>query len=436
MAAFMNKAQLSEIVHSAQSRSRFRRIILPAGVIALLIGGILAWKGLASPSANDVIYVTEPLQRGDLKITVTATGNLEPTNEVTVGSELSGTAIEVLVETNDRVSKGQVLAKLDTSKLERQRESSRAMAAAAEAKVNQAKATLVESEASLQRLQKLKTASGGKLPSLADMDAAAAAAERAKADVASAEADVRQAQANIGTNESDLEKSIIRSPIDGIILTRSIEPGQTVAATMTAPELFVVAEKLENMKLKVAVAEADVSRLKEKQKASFTVDAWPNRLFGAMVKKVEYGSTVTDNVVTYSTELEVSNDDLSLRPGMTATAEIAVAEAAGVLLAPNAAFRFNPAAVRGGAGSNTAKRTFVQSLIPGPPRHVSGKPNKEEEIAAARPSESARVWVLRNGIPSAVEVQTGLTNGRVTVVSGEGLAEGLPVIIHAQTKQP
>jgi HlyD family secretion protein len=432
MATLMSNPELSQIVQSAKGSSRAGKVITLAILGACLVAALFVWRSVAAAGASKTTYVTEPVRRGDLKTTVIATGNLEPTNEVTVGSELSGTVSEVLVDTNDRVTKGQVMARLDTSKLERQTESSRATAAAAESRVNQAKATLVESEASLRRLQKLKEASGGKLPSSSDMDAAIATAARAKADVASAEAEVLQARANVGANESDLEKSVIRSPIDGIVLTRDIEPGQTVAATMTAPELFVVAEKLENMKLEVAVAEADISRVKDGQRAVFTVDGWPDRTFEATVKKVEFGSTVTDNVVTYLTELEVSNDDLSLRPGMTATAEISVAEAAGALLVPNAALRFSPESAKTSGPSSAPKRSFVQSLIPGPPRRAAGKPNPDGESPSVKVGEPTRLWVLREGKPASLEIKTGLSDGRVTVVSGEGLAEGMPVITHSQ----
>ena len=206
---------------------------------------------------------------------------------------------------------------------------------------------------------------------------------------------------------------------------------------MTAPELFVVAEKLENMKLKVAVAEADIARVKQGQPATFTVDAWANRSFEARVKKVEFGSTVTDNVVTYTTELEVSNDDLSLRPGMTATAEIVVAEAVDALLVPNAALRFNPGtALAATAGGAQQKRSFVQSLIPGPPRRLSGKPQSSEQPPAPKTGESTQLWTLRDGKPFALPVKSGLTDGRVTEISGEGVIDGLPVIIHAQTAKP
>jgi len=433
----MSTPELSQIIQAEKGSSRRQKFLFLAGAILLLLVAFFAWRIFFSGKGSQTTYVTEPIKRGDLRITVTATGNLEPTNEITIGSELSGTVNEVLVDTNDLVKKGQTLAKLDTSKLERQTDSSRATALAAQARVAQAQATLVESEAGLKRLQKLKEASGGKLPSQADMDTAIASAERAKADLASAEADVRQAQANVGTNESDLEKSIVRSPIDGIVLTRNIEPGQTVAATMTAPELFVVAEKLENMKLQVAVAEADISRLKQGQEASFTVDAWPSRNFEASVKKVEFGSTVTDNVVTYTTELAVSNDDLSLRPGMTATAEIAVAEADDAFLIPNAALRFNPESAQAApAASGQPKRSFVQNLIPSPRRPAGGGASPAEEAPVAKSGEPTKIYILRAGKPEPLTVTTGLTDGRVTAITGEGLSEGLPVITHARAAKP
>lgn len=437
MATLMSSSSdLSQILKSAEGSSRRGKIITVIIILLLLAGAFIGWRIYAKNREPKVTYVTEPLKRGDLKMVVTATGNLKPTNEVTVGSELSGTVVEVYVDTNDRVSKGQELARLDTSKLERQTESSRATAAAAAAKVEQARATLVEVNASLKRLQKLKESSGGRLPSQADMDTAIAAVERAKADLAAAQAEELQAKALVGANESDLQKSIIRSPVDGIVLTRNIEPGQTVAATMTAPELFVVAEKLENMKLEVAVAEADIGGVKEGQRATFTVDAWPDRSFEATVKKVEFGSSVTDNVVTYTTELEVTNDDLSLRPGMTATAEIAVAEARDVFLVPNAALRFNPstATASPAAGNSAPKRSFVQSLVPTRPRRMMGSRGAGQDNADARMprNKSGTIWVLQDGKPVEFKVKTGISDGNSTEVSGEGLKEDMPVIIFAR----
>ncbi|HEY8903772.1 MAG TPA: efflux RND transporter periplasmic adaptor subunit [Chthoniobacterales bacterium] len=430
----MNSPDLSQVLKSHKGASRRGKVILIAGAAILAVVGIIVWRNAAA-SGGGTSYVTEPIKRGDIRVAVNATGNLEPTNEVTVGSELSGTIRAVAVDTNDQVKKGQVLAQLDTSKLDQQTESSRATAAAAQARVEQTQATVVETEAALARLEKLKEESGGKLPSQADMDTAVAAAARAHADLASAEADVRQAKANVGADESDLQKTAIRSPIDGIILTRNVEPGQTVAATMTAPELFVVAENLKNMKLEVAVAEADIGRVKAGQQATFFVDAWPDRSFQATVKKAEYGSAVTDNVVTYKTDLEVSNDDLSLRPGMTATAEIAVAEAKNVLTVPNAALRFDPSASQSQADTGE-KKSFVQSLFPGPVRRPRPKPPEAAAAHAGAEKGSAHIWVLKDGKPESIPVKTGLTDGGATEISGAGLSEGLPVIVHAQTATP
>ncbi len=433
----MTQSELSQILQKEKGASKKWKIWLFLAAILLMVAAFFIWRSTRASSNSNIRYITEPLVRGDLRVTVTAVGNLEPTNEITIGSELSGTVKEVYVDTNDQVTKGQPLAKLDTSKLERQTDSSRANAAAATARVAQAKATLVETESNLVRLQKLHEASGGKVPSQAELDAAIALTERAKADLESAGADVRQAEANIGTNESDLEKSVIISPIDGIILVRDIEPGQTVAATMTAPELFIVAEKLENMKLEVAVAEADIGRVKEGQNATFTVDAWPNRTFNASVKKVEFGSKVTDNVVTYTTELEVSNDDLSLRPGMTATAEIAVAEAENVFLIPNAALRFSPVSATAPSTAPAAQRgggsSFIQNLVPQRRRRSSSSSFGNENAGPRqRQGEVREIYFLKNGKPEAIKVKTGLTDGRVTEISASELEENALVITHSQ----
>jgi HlyD family secretion protein len=403
------------------------------GLILLVaaIGGWFWWSDVQKTRNQLPPYATEPLQRGDISLTITATGNLVPTNQVIVGSELSGTTLEVLVDINDRVTKGQSLAKLDITKLNQQTESSRAAVKSAQAIVTQGEATVKESAAALSRQQQLQLMSGGKLPAKLDMDTAIAAAARAQADLQSARALVGAAEAQVKINENDLTKAVIKSPIDGIVLTRSIEPGQTVAASFTAPQLFVIAEKLEHMKLNVTVAEADIGRVAKGQKSTFTVDAWPDRSYSATVLIVSYGSAVTDNVVTYLTELEVSNDDLSLRPGMTATADIRVAESKNVFLVPTAALRFNPDAVLEKA---SPKKSFVQSLVPMPSRRSNRPPKKSQRDKPA--TVGAHVWVLREGQPASIDVKLGLDDGRNTEISGEGLSEGLAVILRANPPAP
>lgn len=419
--------ELAEIISQARPQHPFVKWLCIALVCIGIGFGIRYYLQNSDPETGP-IYNTENLTRGDLSLTITATGNLAPTNQVTVGSELSGTVSNVYVDTNDLVKKGQPIAELDTSKLAQQTERNRAVLLAAKARVSQAQATIAETSASLERFKDLHRISGGKTPSRADMDAAIASVERSKADVESANAAVAQSEADLKSIERDLAKAIIRSPVDGIILSRTIEVGQTVAASFTAPILFVIAEDLRKMDLVVAVAEADIGRLENGQQASFTVDAWPSRTYNAAVKRVSYGSITTNNIVTYNTELEVANDDLSLRPGMTATAEVAVAKRENVLLIPNAALRFDPVAAEALGKAEEPKKTLVQSLSPGGRRWGSRTPTP---LPAPR-SKEPRVWTLKNGEPVEILITVGLTDGRFTEASGEGLEEGIPIIVTAK----
>lgn len=422
---------LAAIVAAAKPPHPLRKWLIAIVVVAL--GGAGWWWYQQRHAGGDAgpIYQTEALERGDLGLSVSATGKLAPTNQVTVGSELSGTAFEVYVDTNDTVTKGQALAQLDRTKLNQQAQRSQARLLSAQARVAQVKATVRESTAAHARLEDLHRLSGGKTPSQADLDASLATVERAGADLASAEASVAEAEADLRSFERDLEKTVIRSPVNGIVLTRSLQVGQTVAASFTAPELFIIAEDLSKMELIVAVAEADIGSVAIGQSATFTVDAWPTRTYRAKVTKVAFGSLVTNNVVTYNTELEVSNDDLSLRPGMTATAEIAVAERSGVLLVPNAALRFDPAAAAMLGKTDDPKRTLVQSLSPGGGRRW-GRGSSAPPPTTAGSSKGPRIWTLCAGEPVEIPVTVGLTDGNFTEASGEGLVEGIPVIISAR----
>jgi len=419
---------LAAAIKRSNSGHHFKRNLILALVVLALGGGAWFWWSRVEKAKNQVpAYVTEILKRGKISLTITATGNLAPTTEVTVGSELSGTTLEVYVDFNDRVTKGKPLAKLDTSKLAQQTESSRATVRSAQAKVAQAEATVKESAATLARQQELHRIS---VSSTSDLEASIATADRARADVLSAQALVGEAEAQVRINENDLSKAIIKSPIDGIVLMRSIEPGQTVAASFTAPQLFVIAEKLERMKLEVSIAEADIGRVAKGQSATFTVDAWPDRAYTAIVSTVSYGSVVKDNVVTYEADLEVSNDDLSLRPGMTATADIRVAESTNVFLVPTAALRFVPASAIV-AVPCAAKKSFVQSLIPMPTRR-SNRPTGTDTNGKSA-ATAAQIWVLRNGHPESIAVQIGLSDGRNTEISGAGLTEGMLIVLRANT---
>ncbi|QID19179.1 efflux RND transporter periplasmic adaptor subunit [Nitrogeniibacter mangrovi] len=386
-------------------------------IVALLVAGVAAWW-LSAGSGNGVTrYRTTAVATSDLTVTVSATGTLQPTNKVDVGSELSGIITHVLVEDNDTVRAGQVIAQLDTAKLKDAITSARASLESAQAGVLQAEATVSESASNLARLQEVARLSGGKVPSRAELDTGRAALARARADLAAAKATVTERRATLSTAETNLAKAAIKSPINGVVLSRDVEPGQTVAASLQAPVLFTLAEDLAQMELQVNVDEADVGQVAEGQQATFSVDAYPNRRYPAQITRVSYGAQTTDNVVSYLTTLKVDNDDLSLRPGMTATAEIVTTTKTHVLVVPNAALRFTPPTTTRESGS------VVSRLMPRPPR-----PREAKTVKPADGSTARQVWVLRDNVPVAVPVTIGVTDGRVTEIVGGALKAGEAVI--------
>jgi HlyD family secretion protein len=375
-------------------------------------------------------YLTQEVTTGNLTVTVTATGNLEPRNQVDIGSELSGTIRSVEVDVNDTVKAGQLLAVLDTSRLKAQVLQAQSSLASAEARVVQSTAGLKEARANYARLQKVRELSGNKLPSQQDMDVAEAAVSRAEGEEAAARAAVAQARANLDAVRTDLDKTDIRSPVNGVVLVRSVELGQTVAASLQAPILFTLAEDLKKMELHVSVDEADVGSVATGQQASFTVDAFPNRSFQARITQVHFASNNTQKsqssgasqgssatstgVVTYETVLEVDNSELLLRPGMTATAEIVTTSITGATLVPNAALRFTPEGVDIPGAPNATQRGPLSALMPQMPRRFGGG---GQQGGARR---MGRVWVVENGEPALVLFRPGATDGRMTQVLERG----------------
>jgi HlyD family secretion protein len=411
---------ITQVLASTRSKPHHRGLWLALGLAALvLIGGagVLWWKNGASKGAR---HVTSVVSRGDITVTVSATGNLQPINTVDVGSEISGTMASVYVDFNDKVKKGQVLAQLDTTKLQTALERSRATLAANQAKVAQARATLEESKIGLARFEEVSRLSGGQVPSATELDAARAKLARAVADLATAEASAAESAGAVKQGETDLSKATIRSATNGVVLKRSIEPGQTVAASLQAPVLFSLAEDLAEMELIVSVSEADVGQVREGMPATFTVDAYPDKIFPATIKQVRYGAVTVDNVVSYQAVLLVKNEDLKLRPGMTATADIKVAEHKDVLLVPNAALRFKPV--------ERVKKTDggVMSLLiprpPSPPRPQVGRGNGEGG------KNRTRVWVIAAEVLKPVPVRVLLTDGRNTEVESKDLQVGDEVV--------
>jgi HlyD family secretion protein len=419
---------LTTLLAEPGPRSWYRRPVLWGGVLLVLLasGGLWYWQESriadAAPS-----YTTQTVGRGNLTLTVTANGTLQPTRSINIGSELSGTVLKVNVDVNDRLEKGQVLVELDPSKLNGQILRSRASVAAAQALVEQTVATVGEAQANLVRLEEVARLSGGKVPSRTELDVSRATLKRALASEASARAGVNDAQAALATDEINLSKASIRAPSNGVVLTRTVEPGNAVAASLQAVTLFTVAEDLTQLRLQVYVDEADVGSVKVDQDASFTVSAYPNRKYPAKITRVAYGSTITDNVVTYLTYLDVDNTDLSLRPGMTATATITANQRNDVLLVPNTALRFSPAATV--ADTAKAKGGIVSSLTPRMPRSTTRKSAAEGASTAA----ARQVWVLRDNAAVAVAVTPGISDGRMTEITGGELQAGMQVITDQKT---
>jgi HlyD family secretion protein len=392
--------------------ARWRRPLIALGAAAAIAA---AWLYYATRGVDTgVRYVTAPAAVGDLHIVVTATGSIQPTTKVDVSSELSGIVRRVLVDFNTPVKRGQVLAELDTDKLSAAVENARAKLAAYRARVAELEVTIAETARELER----KTALAAKdVTSQREFDAARFAHNRAVAQLASARADVIAAEADLKINETNLAKASILSPINGIVLKRSVDPGQTVASSLQAPVLFTIAEDLTKMEAQVDIDEADVGKVREGQAAVFTVDAYPDRKFPARLRELRYAPETVQGVVTYKGILTVDNGELLLRPGMTATAEIAVQEIAGALLVPNAALRFVPPAEQPAPESVS----LLRRLLPMIPR---SRPGQREETGAAR-----RVWILRDGRAVAVPVTAGASDGRRTQIVQGDLKPGQPVIV-------
>lgn len=370
---------------------------------------------------NKPRYITAPVTRGDMDVTVTATGTLEPLDQVDVSSELSGIVREVVVDFNDPVRQGQTLAELNTDLLEAEVARARALLAAAQSNVEQSKATVAEAKRDYERYKKLLA---NKATSEQTYDKAKAVQARAIAALASAEADVAVTEADLKLKETNLKKSCICSPIDGVVLKRNVDPGQTVAASFQAPVLFTIAGDFTSMDLQVDVDEADVGLVATGQTAIFTVDAYPDRTFSATVTKVRFAPEEIEGVVTYKTQLMVDNRDLLLRPGMTATAEISVRAIKDALLAPNEALRFAPPAPQ---AEETSGGLFSR-LVPHRP-----STNGSREPADAK---HKTVWVLRNGEPTAVPVSVGLSDGKKTEIKDTALDVGQDVLIGLREATP
>lgn len=410
----MAKKMDIDAIAKKKARGSSLRWAAMLAVVAVVGGGAWYWLSQGGET-RQVGYSASPATKADIVVTVSATGTVEPLNTVDISSELSGTVKEVLVDYNDEVEKGDVLATLDTDKLEANVEHAEASLMAAQANLAEAEVTQTEAEETYQRQQNLSKQG---LTSEDALLSAKAASQRAVAAIDTAKANVRVAEADVKQEKTDLAKARIVSPIKGIVLSRDVEPGQIVASSYSAPTLFELAEDLNHMNLTVDIDEADIGEVKVGNLASFTVEAYQNLEFEAKITQLRYAPETVDGVVTYKGILEVNNDKLLLRPGMTATAEIIVAELNNVLTVPNAALRFAPPTTAQAESGGTG---LIGMLMPRMPRSGGS-------VAAADAEGMRSIWVLRDNQPVEVKVRTGATDGsRTEIVEGD-LAEGDRVI--------
>lgn len=382
---------------NAPKKSPLKKAVIIGGVVLLVAAIGFAIKTSSTLKSD---YLTAPAQIKELTTTVSATGNLEPTNTIDVGIEVSGTITDVLVDYNDRVKAAQPLARLDTTKLMTQVSSSKAALMRAEANIKSAKATLSNAQNEYERIHKMYRETGGNYPSKKEVDETDNALLSAKAALEAAIAQSAQAAAELEAHQDNLRKAIVVSPVEGIILERKIEPGQTVVAAMQTPVLFKMAKSLETMKVIVSVDEADIGDVKENQKVTFNVDAYPNQSFQGVITQLRLNSQILNGVVTYDAVVEVPNRDLKLRPGMTATAQIITGTLSRVLTVPNAALRFTP---------------------------PKSKENQTDDTANSANRKS--IWVLRDTQPIRMDVTVGKSDGTATAILSSNLKEHERVII-------
>ena len=394
--------------------------ICVAVLVAAGVGGWMWWK--AQGDKNNVHYITEAVARGPISVTVTADGTLQPMRTVSLGSELSGVVRKVYVDVNSVIHVGDPLIDLDTRKLESNVASAKASVQSARAQRLENQANLRESQLTLNRMKDLNKRSNGLSPSKTELEQQEAKVDVNKALVAVSDASIADAEATLKTAETELSKAKILSPIDGVVLARDVEPGLAVAASLQAVTLLTLASDLSQLELRVSVDEADIGVVKPGDPVYFTVSAYPNQHFPAELKKVAYGATTTENVVTYTAYMSVDNTQKLLRPGMTATATIQTDKKDNVLLIPNSALRFTPTAAKGSGAKKPA-------IVMGPPIHASNKTVKEQSLHG----EAAKdIYVLRDGQAVKVSVVTGLTDGvRTEVISGD-LQDNDQVIIDQQ----
>lgn len=384
--------------------------LIVAAIVAVIVLGAGLWFWLGRAPA--VSYKFAKVERGAIVATISATGTVNAVTTVSVGSQVSGTIQKLYVDYNSRVKKGQTIAEIDPALFVAQVEQARGNWQNAQANVLKAKVTLADAKRTLERNRQLISQG---IVAQSDFDASQTAYDAALANLKSAEAGVTQTHGALMQAETNLKNSVIRSPVDGVVISRSIDVGQTVAASFQTPTLFSIAQDLTKMQIETSVDESDISRARLGQPVSFTVDAYPNRTFSGTVTQIRSAPITVQNVVTYVVVVQVDNRELLLKPGMTANVSIETGRKEGVLKLPSAALRFRPR----GSGDKEKPKTGPSAQQKGGQTAQKGKGDFPVQ----------QVFVLKEGKPVAVKIQTGMNDtANVEIVEGP-LKEGDQVIV-------
>ncbi|MFA6311880.1 MAG: efflux RND transporter periplasmic adaptor subunit [Sterolibacterium sp.] len=404
-----------------------RPVILTTLLVALVAGGAYGGFRYLGGSADQPRFKLAKVESGPLTAVVSATGTLNPVVSVQVGSQVSGQIKEILVDFNSPVKAGQLIARIDPEtfqlrvrQAEADLEATRAAYAVQRAELARARASLADAQRDFERKKLLVErnfiSAAERDKAQTGYDVALASTQVAEAQASNSAAVVKQRESQLAQAKVDLERTAIRSPVDGIVVKRSVDTGQTVAASLQAPELFIIAKSLTDMQVETSIDEADVGRIRLEQKAGFTVDAFPGRSFDGSVMQVRKSAQVVSNVVTYMVIISAANPDLVLLPGMTANVRIVVAQKDKVLKVLNTALRFKPG---GGADDKGA---------------AAAPPRESSKNAALQPPRgggaSGRIWVRdASGKPKSIPVALGLSDGSMTEIVSGDLAEGAEIIV-------
>ena len=402
----------------------------------LVLAVVLAGGGIYYYRAHNAVDapspVTAAVTRGDVVAKVDATGTLAPVTTVQVGSQVSGTIKALHADYNSEVKKGQVVAELDPSLFQTQVDQARSTLIKVQADGDRAKVELDDAMSKARRAQELYDQ---KLISRNDLETAQSTAAQAQAAIKSAQAMVTQARASLNQNQVNLAHTIITAPIDGIVISRSVDVGQTVAASMQAPTLFLIAQDLGHMQVSASIDESDIGRIAAGQPVTFRVDAYPTQTFRGTVSQVRLEPKTDQNVVSYTTMIDVPNEDLKLKPGMTANVTVQTAMNENVLRVPNAALRFRPPATQPESGTppGSEARPGSGTREPGSagarPTATTGSGNTPRTFGAGGGDRNfARVFVLRDGQFVPVRVHTGVSDGTMTAIVDGDLKEGDQVV--------